>query len=99
MFSQMLVFIFSSTFKLLLLHYHAQALYLFFNICCQCLLYTEEKMHKAYERLACSGNTSDRSLILIKLIIQWNWFFPYEFHLIFAAQFPSENMTILMSQI
>lgn len=38
------------------------------------------------------------SLILIKLINQWNWFFPYEFHLIFAAQFPSENTMILTSQ-
>lgn len=97
--SSLFVFIVSSTFKLFLFHYYAQVLYLFFNICCQCLLYTEEKMHKAYERLAYIANTSDGSLILIKLIIQWDWFFPYEFHLIFTVQFTSENTMILMNQV
>lgn len=63
------------------------------------MLNAEEKLRKAEESLACGGNTSDRSLILRELIIQQDWFFPYEFHLIFTAQFPSENMMILMSQI
>jgi len=61
---------------LLLLYYHPEAQYLFFNICCQYLLYTEENVHKAYERLAINGNTSDGSLVLIKLVTQWKWFFP-----------------------